>query len=318
MLGLQVALNRINSCFDEYGDCYLDKGHYGPGFIAALTAVLFERRVDERSFDTHSEVMSYLRTLGLHRVLWGNDVGAFQRVNEGRNYSPITALHNAEQVDNATTTINNCIRNFVRNRQSQGISELTKVVGELHDNVWSHGKSTGFSMAQKWAVTGTNRGDYYLEFALADRGFGFLEEMKRSRKNYASTDQEAIEWCIVEGHSTKHADDEDEWFQRLPEDFTGVSPMGRVGVVTSENHHQGLGLANLVSLVQRYDGVLHIASGNSLFTMRNNTKEFSAVKTPWKGVTISCRFKESSLLRQIEKDVIDAETAAIMSRLRGG
>jgi len=73
-----------------------------------------------------------------------NDEGACERLNEGRNYASITALRNAEQVDNATTTINNCIRSLAGNNDSKGISELTKVVGELHDNVWSHGKSTGF------------------------------------------------------------------------------------------------------------------------------------------------------------------------------
>jgi len=51
--------------------------------------------------------------------------------------------------------------------------------------------------------------------------------MKRARKP-ASSDQEAIEWCLVEGNSTKHANDEDDWAQRLPDDFVGSNPMVRL------------------------------------------------------------------------------------------
>ncbi|MDO9316599.1 MAG: hypothetical protein Q7V56_00160 [Gammaproteobacteria bacterium] len=67
------------------------------------------------------------------------------------------------------------------------------VVGELHDNVWSHGKSTGFSMAQKFKVPYEE--DYFIEFALADMGLGLRGEMIRAGKE-VSSHEAAIEWCL--------------------------------------------------------------------------------------------------------------------------
>jgi len=52
MLGLQDALNKIDSCFGFDGDCYIDNDYYSPGFITALTAVMYEKGISEQSFDT--------------------------------------------------------------------------------------------------------------------------------------------------------------------------------------------------------------------------------------------------------------------------
>ncbi len=316
MLGLEDALEKLDSYYDGF-HFRINYNYYGPGFITAMTASLLEWGVAEQLFSVHSTNAGYFTTLGLYRELWGTQANIC-RPNAGVTYSQITPLRNAEQVDQATTTINSCIRCIVQENTSQGINDLLKVVGELHDNVWSHGKSTGFSMAQKWAIPNTNQQDHYLEFALADRGLGFLGEMNRARKTVL-TDREAIEWCIIEGNSTKHASDERDLDQRLPEGHDGVNPMGQFACVMTENHHQGLGLAYLIKLVKKYDGELNLASGSCLLTINSAGENFKTISNPWKGVAISCRFKESSLLREVKNDGIkDEKIAAIMQRLKGG
>ncbi len=186
-----------------------------------------------------------------------------------------------------------------------------EVVGELHDNVWAHGKATGFSMAQKYKVP--REDDTYVEFALADLGLGFMGEMHRSKKE-CSSHQEAIEWCIQEGNSTKLHDDP--WTQRIPEDCLR-SPFGSsVPVRDSENNHQGLGLAKLVRLVNAYSGSLQIASGDALFTIDENKDTiYKRLPIQWKGVAISCRLRASALSKGSEESQDSPELSYIIKRL---
>ena len=111
-----------------------------------------------------------MRAINLHGALWGEDQYQQERVNVGRNYSLVTALTNVEAVDVATGSINSCVRQLTfpdRDPRDcpKGLTDLTHVIGELHDNVWSHGKSTGFSFAQRSAVPHTQKKEHYLEFS---------------------------------------------------------------------------------------------------------------------------------------------------------
>lgn len=299
----------------EYNSIYLDQDHYSPGYLCALAAYINLNNIKEKDFDTHPDNMGYLRTLGFHKVLWSiND--SINRMNSGKNYSPLTPLIHPSEVDVANTTINSCIRNLVSNQRSEGISDLCKVVGELHDNVWSHGKSTGFSMAQRTKVPLTNGKDHFLEFALADCGLGFLEELKRAKIN-TNSHEEAIKWCMKEGNSSK-LKDSDEWVQRLPEDHLGEDPMG-CGEYIPENNHQGLGLAHLIKLIKKYKGDLHLCTGDTVFVVNSEGLEKTIkIKNEWKGVAISCKFKESELLNDSHNNKLeDAQRKYIIDRLRG-
>ncbi|EKO3524411.1 hypothetical protein K7V76_004325 [Vibrio fluvialis] len=316
---LSEALIDIPATHDqEYNSYYLESDFYSPGYLAALTAFLKEKRTSERGFDCDRTLNGYLETLGLYNILW--DRPAPHRVAHGRNYTPITQLSSAEATDDVTTSINGCIRHFT-GYTGGGLIDLTHVVGELLDNVWSHGQSTGFAMAQKTAVPHTNGEDHYLEFSVADRGIGFLEETRRTGKaaeHNITTDLEAINWCIQRGNSTKHADDVDEWAQQIPPEHIGESPYGSgIGSSYEVNHHQGLGLAHLVELVQNFHGKMIIASGNAMLTVeeRGNRIE-TELDEPWKGVAISCKFRLSSLVQEIEEE-IDEDLMAIIDRLKG-
>lgn len=323
--GLREALVTITKNYDaEYNSFHLDKDFYFPGFWTVFTAFLNEKKIKERDFDCEcSKQNSYLQTLGFHNILWNRPIP--QRLSDGKTYTPLTLLSSAEATDDVTASINSCLRHFTGYTDGEipdGLSQLNHVVGELLDNVWSHGHSTGFAMAQKTQVPKSHGSDYYLEFSVSDRGLGFLEETQRSGKaktHQLTTHMDALNWCLQKGNSTKHADDIDPWAQQLPPEHVGESPFGAgIGTDYEENHHQGLGLAHLVELVERFQGEMIIASGNAMLMIHEDgNREELALDTPWKGVAISCKLKLSSLIREIA-DEPDEELLALMEQLKGG
>ncbi|MEZ9133072.1 hypothetical protein AB4308_09470, partial [Vibrio breoganii] len=323
--GLAEALIEIPSTYDEeYKQFFLNKDFYSPGYLSSLAAFLSFQHVLERNFDCECpNNNSYLETLGLYHILWGRK--APYQVGNGQYYTPITQLLSVESTDDVTASINSCLRHFTGYTDGdipEGLAKLTHVVGELLDNVWSHGFSTGFAMAQKTAVPYTDRKDFYLEFSIVDKGLGFLEEAKRSGKSKEhnlNTDICALKWCLKKGNSTKHANDIDEWVQQLPPEHTGDSPYGAgIGANYEVNHHQGLGLAHLVELIEKCHGSLVIASGEAMLTIGEDGQRTECnLYNPWKGVAISCKFKLSLLLKEIE-NTDDDEVLALMDRLKGG
>lgn len=249
-------------------------------------------------FPSHN-VRDYASAIGVDAALDGCDPYAFVRRNQGATYSGLVRLASPEQTDTATSQINGCIRALFRNDCNQPfVRELTGVVGDLHDNVWSHGKHTGFSMAQRWRDP-QQSGEYFLEFGLADCGYGFRRELNRvGLYAYTTSDRDAIEWCLTEGNSSKNQRHQDAWTQRLPEDMM-LNPIPKIGSpISTENHHQGLGLAKLVQLVEQYSGALWIASGSDMLLIsRDGRRIWHKVAFPWGGVAIACRFNTSRITR---------------------
>lgn len=325
--GLQDFIKEIDKNHDqEYNSIHLPNNYYFPGYLTALCAFMRKRGVKYDDFDYHVDSASYFGTAAIENSVWGEIAYNRQRRNEGQTYSKMTPLESIESVDLATDTINSCIRKLAgRNVHSEGVTELCFVVGELHDNVWSHGNSTGFSMAQRSKVPREN--DYYIEFALADCGIGFLGEMARAglaRDLHIDTHSEAINWCIREGHSTKHVDMMDTWSQKAPWDHLGANPFGdNVNTTFGDNYnnHQGLGLAHLINLVRDYNGELIIVSGDCSLISNCGESVFVDNDTNWDGVAISCKFKESELTK--DKNTLnnqfddESDILELMTQLRG-
>jgi hypothetical protein len=223
-------------------------------------------------------------------------------------------LETAEATNQANGVINECIRNiFPEGELSTFVRDLCSVVGDLHDNVWSHGESTGFSMAQRWKKPGHD-GESLFEFALADCGIGFLRELQRVGLRI-ETHRDAIDWCIVKGHSSKTLRKEDPFSQRLPPDAMG-NPMGPIArIVASENHHLGLGLWKLAELVRTYSGQMWLASGNDILYMQSNVRTaHRATRVNWGGVALACRF-DTKLIRGRQPEALDAVTEALAQLL---
>lgn len=176
------------------------------------------------------------------------------------------------------TTVTSCIQNHLNDNNLVG--QLANVICELHDNVCSHGKSFGFSMAQVY----TDR----IEFAIADLGGGFLRVLQKAGVPGITTDLEAIQWCLKKNNTSTKYEKHDDFEQSLPEDFMGISPMGCNSRFRTEDNHQGLGLDFLVDLHKKFSrSILQIASGKICVEFRNGTILKTDSDLEWKGVAIN-------------------------------
>ncbi len=72
----------------------------------------------------------------------------------------------------------------------------------------------------------------------------FLRELRRADIPGIESHQDAIEWCIQEGNSSKHADLQDDWAQQVPGDYMGGNLFG-AGVKVKEKRIIIKGLASI-------------------------------------------------------------------------
>lgn len=320
MLGLHHALTSLGTIHvPECRSLQLPDEYLSPGFWVLIAALAKKNRYRSTDiFFANENQRQYAEAICLHANLDGQDCYGYTRANDGKKYSPLVQLDSQEVTDGATGCINSCIRHASGTAaKSSGLKELCGIVGELHDNVWSHGRDTGFSMSQTNKVRLED--DHYIEFALADIGMGLLKEMRRVGMDVAN-DQEAIEWCIQKGNSTKLMQDSDAWAQRVPDDLMGGNPFGE-GVQTfhNQNNHQGLGLHKLVELVTKYSGELLLGTGSCLLKIDfNGSRNYIYLENPWKGVSISCKFRTSSLFEAARAEQISPAIKALADKLKRG
>lgn len=297
-----VLLNqRCASAHTALEHAFSSSSYCSPGLWAALAVSSRANQVPTADVLTLlGEHSGYGKAIGIEEAIGAQDTYSMNRSNQGVNYSPLVVLDDVDKTNQATRDIAGCIRNwFTDPCLSLFAAELCDVVGDLHDNVWSHALSTGVSMAQKWEATRQEGGGAQFEFALADGGLGLLAELRRSGvagRSGIRDAKEAIEWCVVRGNSSK-IKEEDPWAQSLPEDAIG-NPMGPIARFKGNgNNHLGLGLAKLVELVTKFKGLLWLASGNAMLTIdKNGARKLQTLPFEWSGVILSCRFSVSSVL----------------------
>lgn len=295
----------------------IPRGHYAPGFWTMLAATARDAGVafDDLTFD-YSGNSGYAEALRLPIALGASDEYPYNRPNEGRNYSGLVLLESAETTDKASERVNGCIRHiFAGADLDRFVQDLTEVVGDLHDNVWSHGLSTGFSMAQKWP---NSKGTWF-EFSLADCGMGFLRETQRAGIPNIDSHAGAIEWCIQKGNTSKRTKVRDEFAQSLPPDMMGNPMPGFAAIREKDNHHMGLGLAKLMELVAKYRGRLWLATGDSIL-YKAPQREHVIRKAPsfCKGVALAARFETGVIGQQLAGAQTDDETTANLIKLLRG
>lgn len=318
MCGHQHAHKRFCNIADHNTDEPLDISgrFYAPGFWVVAASYARAVGLGEDSIRIGRNIGGYANAIGFLPAACGEpDTYAHTRGNEGQNYSRLVVLESAEAVDTANSTINSCVRSLFADAPGTYVSRLCEVIGELHDNVWSHGRAPGISMAQKWAVPRTEFRDYYFEFAVADQGIGFLRELNRIGRHEES-DIEAIRWCIAEGNTTKPPSSND-WEQRVPSDvinnpFTGIEAT----TCGQGSHHAGLGLHKLKTLVEVAGGKLWVSSGRGSLYLQEGAPETTREIEPWEGVSIACRFRLSKL-KQIAESADSDRVRQIMSGLEG-
>lgn len=284
-----------------------------PGYWCVFVAYGHSQKYPFDYFDIPDALASYAQAIRFPEALDGQNTYPYKRYNEGKNYSTIAHIR-ADGVDSNDTDVesaNEMLASVIQHKlpdHTPGKADLLNVIGELHDNVCSHGAASGFSMAQYYD------GNSQLKFAVVDAGIGLLEELRLQKIQGISTHEEAIEWCIKKGNSSKKLNDE--WVQRLPSDAL-QNPYG-VGIetVSKDNHHQGLGLHHFVKLVKEFGGSLQLASGNCLFSIDNNGREsYIVLSGGWKGLAISCSLPLERLLEKRVKPIPE-EVVSIMDKLR--
>ena len=307
-LGIRYALKNQQNIAPEHNSLlYIPRGFLTPGFITTVTCIGFDQGITGLEYEDPDSHQGLLEAMQVPYKLTGIDSYPYQRQNQGVNYSPIQMLQNADDVDAATSETNDSIRRRVGTQP--GISELCSVIGELHDNVRAHAEGMGFSMALNWHPTTP-----VIEFSVADKGKGFLNECQRIGVPGVVDDESAIRWCLTPEHTTKDID-HDEFAQMIPEDAMGNPFDGQADARPwhDGNHHQGLGLAKLMKLVTAYNGDLWVATGERLLISNPRTRHRDQfgnkdpfgnfVATPhWKGVAIACRLKISELGRPFEEE----------------
>lgn len=308
MYGLPELVQRFVRLGPEGIDGFFSpvaESYCSPGYWVAMAARGRSRGARLDDLQLSGSKLGYAKAIQIESALGTADTYPYDRRNVGANYSPLVVLSDVEETNHANASINGCIRNLFPSAELKPfVVALCDVVGDMHDNVWSHGDSTGISMAQKWDKPHSRDGAVCLEFALADCGYGFLDELKRSgiaTKEGIAGHQAAIRWCIQKGHSSKKRDD-DGWTQRLPEDVMG-NPLGPIARVKSkENNHLGLGLYKLTELVKAFSGELWLVSGDAMLHLNAAKGEtYSSIPCPWKGVALACQFTTDSVLKQAKR-----------------
>lgn len=289
MNGLYELLNRHVQISGIGRDSFfdIDNSYLSPGFWTAYVARARARNLNLHDLAIPNGTLGYAKAIAIEQALGQIDTYPHDRIRAGATYSPLVLLESREETDGATSEINQCIRELFGEAQyEEFVSSICELVGDLLDNVWAHGKSTGFSMAQKWRDLPDG---FFFEFAVADCGYGFLRELQRVGMTITD-DRAAIEWCIQSGNSTKKRS-VDEWEQRLPADMMG-NPMGSFGrVVESDNHHMGLGLAKLITDVEQFHGWCWLASGKAMLCISpDGQRTYTNLPIPWQGVALACRF----------------------------
>lgn len=326
MFGLAELLQRKVRLAPQGVDGFFDpapESYCAPGYWVAVAARGRARKVQFQDLRLPAEQPGYARAIGLEVAFRQADTYPHQRHGEGKTYSPLVILDDVDQTNRSYSEISSCIRRlFPEEEMHRFVTDLCDVVGDMLDNVWSHGESTGISMAQKWNKPRSDGKVQHIEFALADCGKGFLGELARSgvsgRLGIAD-DAGAIRWCIQEGNSSKKRED-DGWTQRLPPDAMGnpIGPDARVK--TKENNHLGLGLHKLTMLVRGYGGELWLASGAAMLHIDPMGREtYVATPCPWQGVALACRFTTDVVIQRAARyKARPDELDRVLTELLGG
>lgn len=219
---------------------------------------------------------------------------------QGRRYSALTRLHCHEEVGDCNRVIADLIFEQLSGYPQKVLSQIVRVVGELHDNVASHSNGTGFSSAQVYRCRSSSR----LEIAVADNGIGIPYNVRKLQNGVS--DAQCLEWAIKRGNTT--AGQNNDWAQRLPADSI-VSPFPRnVCTKVGENNHLGLGLWQLSEVVRTLQGELRIASGNGELSQKAASISARDTSYGWIGVVIfvSLQVQDVPIIDQADRAKLDA------------
>lgn len=259
-----------------------------PSDSVVIAASCLTKQLSRVEFLDDSE--RYAKSIGLLDAVNGERPRPKLGALSGKSYSPLCRIDDQADVDSANHLVSSTLESHLVGNPRL-LSVVRQVVGEIHDNVWSHARGVGFSACQ---IYGTTEADRLVQFAVADCGAGFLRNARRVLSSL-SDDFEAIEWCLEKNNTS--AGMPHEFAQRIdPDDPFGGLPPG-VPTRTSSNHHQGLGLYKLRKCVEAANGSMVLVSGSGgLVLKRDGTTIRITPPIPWRGVFIEFELPSSAVL----------------------
>lgn len=299
MFELELRLNSLYEALNNHTLIHLS--FVNPFDTAMLAAFIKKNSISKELIIPDDNVDSYLNTIDFYNLVW-NEPRTNKQWAVGRSYCPLIELSSPEHTDTATTIIGN----ILERRCGEDAYSVIDVIGELIDNVWSHGKALGYAVAQ------VSRDD--IKFSVVDIGKGFKNVLQEANISGIKSDIDAINWSIQKGHTSKGQ--EDEWAQFLPFDSYENPFSSGVPIKEEENHHEGLGLYKLVDLVQKTKGNLSILSGQGLKFISAERELDSELKNHWQGVVIYCTLNIRNIKNALQNsDASDID--AILKEILG-
>lgn len=299
MFELELRLNSLYEALNNHTLIHLS--FVNPFDTAMLAAFIKKNSISKELIVPDDNVDSYLNTIDFYNLVW-NEPRTNKQWAVGRSYCPLIELSSPEHTDTATTIIGN----ILERRCGEDAYSVIDVIGELIDNVWSHGKALGYAVAQ------VSRDD--IKFSVVDIGKGFKNVLQEANISGIKSDIDAINWSIQKGHTSKGQ--EDEWAQFLPFDSYEDPFSSGVPIKEEENHHEGLGLYKLVDLVQKTKGNLSILSGQGLKFISAERELDSELKNHWQGVVIYCTLNIRNIKNALQNsDASDID--AILKEILG-
>lgn len=260
---------------------HVEIGFVSP-IVSAMLAVERTRHAGTPNIEFRGDAQRYAEHTGLSEFITNGTLPPPRATSPRATYSPLTRLERADEVDAATGRLAECLHASISAPELRTtVAEIAKLLGELMDNVASHARGVGFSALQVYS-----RPAVRVELAVVDGGVGLLHNARRTESAIHS-DEDAIKWCFVRGNTSARVPP-GTWPQRLPEDAHANPYPKDLITQSSENHHAGEGLWQLLQLVNKLGGELWLLTGTGELSVAPTHVAGRWHRSPldWKGVAI--------------------------------
>lgn len=228
-----------------------------PIFISAYKAYLEENNLEPKIKNTY-----------LHQMLTTD-------YTEGKTYSPIENICTRRDIEKISDhLVSIMMKRFVlySEEYKNDIKHyLRYLFSEMMNNVVDHSASPigGYAIAQFYTSK------KIVQFAIADRGIGFLENVKL--KENVNNEGEAIKIALQKG-------------------FTASENR-----MYSHERNAGFGLYAMKGILEQTGGLFTIISNDTIYRFYNNREKIEKLSTPYKGVIVSFLFYTNEINLTLEE-----------------
>ena len=258
---MQIKIENIENFTDYENLDYSNIKWVEPIFISMLKAYITDKNI---KIDFNHSYINNMMSL---------------QFKKDSTFSPIEHIeifsrNNINKISNHLTEI--MLKNFpsLDTKDKNDLKKyLNYLFSELMNNVSDHSRSEigGYAMAQYYPT------NHKIQFAIADRGIGFLNNIKLAFPNI-DTEGQAIEKALEKGITATPA---------------------RVYGDTTKN--AGFGLYAMQKILQETGGSFVIISNDTLYRYKNGKISFSKLKKPWQGVAVAFEFYEKEINLDLEQ-----------------